>query len=82
MPNAIAMAKREIFANSSIFNVLDQICRAERVSFLDLRSIQLLDNEITVQFVRANGVMQLSTYPLTALQTVRENAADLFLEIK
>jgi hypothetical protein len=77
----IAAASADAFANPGIFEVLDRICRAEGVNFLDLRSIQILDNEIVVQFLRPNGVVRVSTYPLPDLPGVRRNDADLLLNI-
>jgi hypothetical protein len=78
----IAAATADVFANPGIFEVLDRICRAEGVNFLDLRSIQILDNEIAVQFLRPNGVVRVSTYPLPALPGVRRNDTDLLLNIR
>jgi hypothetical protein len=78
----IAAATAEAFANPGIVEVLDRICRAEGVNFVDLRSIQILDNEIAVQFLRPNGVVRVSTYPLPALPGVRRNDADLLLNIR
>jgi hypothetical protein len=84
MPNAsqAAAVKADVLANPGIIEVLDDICRAEGVSFPDVRSIQILDNEITVQFLRANGVVRVSTYPLTALPAVRCYDADLLPETR
>lgn len=77
-----AAANADVFANPGIIEVLDHICRVEGVSFPDLRSIQILDNEVTVQFLRANGVVRILTYPLTALPAVRRNDADVLLAIR
>jgi hypothetical protein len=66
-----ATVQADLFTDPGIIEVLDDICRAEGVNFPDVRSIQILDNEITVQFMRANGVVRVSTYPLTALPAVR-----------
>ena len=78
----IATANADVFANPGIFEVLDSICRAEGVNFLDLRSIQILDNEIAVQFLRPNGIVRISTYPLPALPGARRNDADLLLNVR
>lgn len=78
----IATANADVFANPGIFEVLDRICRAEGVNFLDLRSIQILDNEIAVQFLRPNGIVRISTYPLPALPGARRNDADLLLNVR
>jgi hypothetical protein len=80
MPNAsqAAAVQADLFTNPGIIEVLDDICRAEGVNLPDMRSI----HEITVQFMRANGVVRVSTHPLTALPAVRRYDADLSLEIK
>ena len=78
----IAAANADVFADPGIFEVLDRICRAEGVTFLDLRSIQILDNEIAVQFLRPNGIVRISTYPLPALPGALGNDADLLLNVR
>jgi hypothetical protein len=77
-----AETKAEVLASPGIFEMLDHICRVERVSFRELKSIQILDNEISVQFVRPGGAVRISTYPLGGLAAVIGEDADLPFEIR
>lgn len=77
-----AETQADVLTRPGIFEVLDQICRAEHISFMEFRSIQILDNEISVQFVRPGGAVRISTYPLTALPAIRGKDDDLAFEIR
>jgi hypothetical protein len=52
---------------AELSEALDQICLAEGVTRDKLVSVDIIGDEISVRYVRSNGLSRTSTYPITAL---------------
>ena len=50
---------------------LDQICLAEGVTRDKLVSVDIIGDEISVQYVRSDGLSRTSTYPIATLLPCR-----------
>ena len=56
---------------AELSEALDQICLAEEVVRSNLVSVKIIDGEISVRYVRSNGLNRTSTYPIAALMRCR-----------
>ena len=52
---------------AQLSEVLDQICLAEGVTRDKLVSVDIIGDEISVRYVRSDGLSRTSTYPIAAL---------------
>ena len=52
---------------AQLSEALDQICLAEGVTPDKLVSVNIIGDEISVRYVRSDGLSRTSTYPIAAL---------------
>ena len=52
---------------AELSEALDQICLAEGITRDKLVSVDIIGDEISVRYVRSDGLIRTSTYPIAAL---------------
>jgi hypothetical protein len=52
---------------AQLLTALGRLCEADRIAISELRSIRVVEDEVSIEIVRADGRRRTNTYPFAVL---------------